>query len=104
MSDSSAALLKGPAAVEASLVTVPAPAFPGGELRQFQSININAAIDRALSNIIEPGRTGAVVLHTDLEGVKLVVGMKEGHWSVVAAAGYDWNGPLSAEAEVRYSW
>ena len=73
-------------------------------VRRFTDENIQRAIDSATSRL-EGSKTGAVVAHADGDGVSLsVVGKLGGHWSVAAAAYKPYNGKLSAEAEVVYSW
>jgi hypothetical protein len=76
----------------------------GDELRRFDSAAINAAIEKALTEV-PAGKSGAVVAFADNGGAGLAVAARLGEgWSFVGKLERPWNGALEAEAQLRWTW
>lgn len=83
------------------------------EIRPFFDKEVEKTMKRALSNL-KPGKTGALVMYADLEGVSGAVYARKkgrffgllppGEWSFVTTAGRTWAGELHGGAAVGYSW
>jgi len=73
-------------------------------IKTFADSNIQAAVTKALSGL-EAGKTGAVIAIADNEGASLVTMARlNDKWSVVMVGNRKWNGTLSGEAAVTFSW
>lgn len=76
----------------------------GKEVRIFSNASLQQSVDRVLATLPNDAK-GAVVAHADLGGASLsVVGKVGNNWTVVASGYRTWQGQLSAEADIRYSW
>jgi hypothetical protein len=74
-----------------------------GAIRRFADLNIQTAIDKAVSQLGD--KHGAAIAMADKDSAKLaIVGRKGDHWSVVAVAEREWNGEKDFQVAVRYSW
>ena len=75
-----------------------------GPLRRFAESKLQESITAALAGV-EPGKTGAVVAFVDQKSVGLATVAKLGPgWSVVMVGRKPFDGPIEAEAAVKFSW
>ena len=82
----------------------PAEILQDGPIRRFADSGIQSAIDKALLTL-PPLQHGAVVAYANQDKVSLAAVAKLGtKWSVVGVLEKSHNGPLEAEAVVRFSW
>lgn len=77
---------------------------PGAlEIRPVPSLDINAAVHRAIDSVVPLTAHAAVVATADLNGVKLAVMLKKGeHWSFSGYLEKPWSGGLVAGAQVVF--
>jgi hypothetical protein len=72
-------------------------------IRRFDDAKIQSAIDNALAGL-PADRKCAVVAHATMTGASLSLVVKLGdQWSVAAGAFKPYAGPMTAEADVRWS-
>lgn len=72
-------------------------------IRRFDDAKIQAAIDNALAGL-PADRKCAVVAHATMTGASLSLVVRLGDkWSVAAGAFKPYSGPMTAEADIRWS-